>query len=169
MRKIYEPLYEQFHSGDTVEAVSEGSARNRITVGSQYIVDYKDDGLIYVKADDGELHGVYPHRFEIIIFDEEDMSKIDKSEATRLDKTDDPNERGGSTPEQYGIPEGAIDLQDLIEHRKMNFAMGNIFKACYRVGFKDTTDELYEINKILWFAMREKNRILKEMNDVQKN
>jgi hypothetical protein len=63
---------------------------------------------------------------------------------------------GGSTPSQYGLPEGAIELQDLIEHREMNFALGNIFKACYRIGTKN--DNLYEINKIIWFAERLKKQ-----------
>ena len=66
-------------------------------------------------------------------------------------------EAGGSTPSQYGIPKGAKDLQDLIEHRGMDFATGNIFKACYRLGTKN--DDLYEVNKILWFATRLKNQI----------
>jgi hypothetical protein len=64
---------------------------------------------------------------------------------------------GGSTPEQYALPEWATELQDLIEHRNMNFAVGNIFKACYRMGLKN--DDLYEINKIIWFAERERDRI----------
>lgn len=64
---------------------------------------------------------------------------------------------GGSTPEQYSLPEWATELQDLIEHRNMNFAVGNIFKACYRMGTKN--DDLYEINKIIWFAERERDRI----------
>jgi len=68
--------------------------------------------------------------------------------------------KGGSTPEQYGIPEWAEELQDLIEFREMNFAVGNIFKACYRMGKKDGADPLYDINKILYFAQREKNRLM---------
>jgi hypothetical protein len=59
---------------------------------------------------------------------------------------------GGSTPDQYEVPKDSKDLQDLIEFRKMDFATGNIFKACYRIGFKN--DPMYEINKILWFANR---------------
>ena len=66
---------------------------------------------------------------------------------------------GGSTPEQYALPENAKELQDLIEYRKMNFAKGNIFKACWR---DKHDDELYDINKIIWFAEREKARILRE-------
>lgn len=68
---------------------------------------------------------------------------------------------GGSTPSQYGLPDEASELQDLIEYRNMNFAVGNIFKACYRMGFKEGADPLYDINKILFFAQREKARLLK--------
>jgi len=67
---------------------------------------------------------------------------------------------GGSTPSQYALPQGAAELQDLIEFREMNFAMGNIFKACYRK--KDAVDRLYDIRKIIWFAQREEQRLMKE-------
>lgn len=66
---------------------------------------------------------------------------------------------GGSTPHQYSIPSDAKELQDLIEYRNMNFAVGNIFKACYRMGYKEGADELYDLNKIIFFAKREKKRI----------
>lgn len=62
---------------------------------------------------------------------------------------------GGST-EYYYIPSGAQDLQDLIEHKNMDFSTGNIFKACYRLGEKSGTSKLYDINKILFFAERMK-------------
>ena len=64
---------------------------------------------------------------------------------------------GGSTPKQWAFPDGAKELQDLIEYRNMNFAVGNIFKACYRLGTKN--DDLYELNKIKWFVEREIARI----------
>jgi hypothetical protein len=64
---------------------------------------------------------------------------------------------GGSTPDQYALPNGATELQDLIEYRNMNFAVGNIFKACFRLGTKN--DALYEMNKIYWFAKRERDRL----------
>jgi hypothetical protein len=67
---------------------------------------------------------------------------------------------GGSTPSQYGFPEHATELQDLIEHRGMNFAKGNIFKACYRDGTCSHSDAIREIRKILWFAGRELKRLL---------
>lgn len=63
---------------------------------------------------------------------------------------------GGSSPEQYALPKDAKEIQDLIEYRNMNFALGNIFKACYRMGVKN--DDIYEINKIIWFANRLKRQ-----------
>jgi hypothetical protein len=66
---------------------------------------------------------------------------------------------GGSTPSQYAIPEDAENLQDLIEHRNMNFAMGNMFKAIYRFGNCEHSDPLRDLNKIIWFANREIGRL----------
>ncbi len=66
---------------------------------------------------------------------------------------------GGST-EYYKIPSTAKDLQDLIEEKNMNFAIGNIFKACYRLGEKDGTSAAYDLRKIIFFAQRELDRIV---------
>lgn len=59
----------------------------------------------------------------------------------------------------YDLPEGATTLQDLIEDRDMNYAVGNIFKAAFRLGRKRGTDELYDLNKIKWFVEREIARV----------
>lgn len=67
---------------------------------------------------------------------------------------------GGST-DYYKIPDGAADLQDLIEAKNMNFATGNIFKACYRLGEKVGTSGAYDLRKIIFFAERELKRIAK--------
>jgi hypothetical protein len=68
----------------------------------------------------------------------------------------------GGSSDYYKLPAGAIEIQDLLEHRDMNFAVGNIFKACYRMGKKAGNDELYEIRKIIWYANRELNRLTKQ-------
>ena len=66
---------------------------------------------------------------------------------------------GGSSPSQYGLPDNAKEIQDLIEYRDMNFALGNIFKACYRSGHCKHSDAVRDLNKIIWFANREIQRI----------
>lgn len=65
---------------------------------------------------------------------------------------------GGST-DYYKVPAGTTDLIDLIEHKKMSFALGNIFKACYRLGEKEGNDLLYDLNKIIYFAERLKAQV----------
>ena len=66
---------------------------------------------------------------------------------------------GGSTPSQYALPNDATELQDLIEYREMNFSIGNIFKACYRLGHKSNVTKEYDLNKIIYFAQRELQRV----------
>ena len=68
---------------------------------------------------------------------------------------------GGSTS-YYNIPEYATDLQDLIEFKRMEFGLGNIFKACYRFGDKDGTSKRYDLNKMIFFAKRELARLDRE-------
>ena len=68
---------------------------------------------------------------------------------------------GGST-DYYHIPEGTRDLDDLIALKKMSFRMGNIFKACYRLGQKEGTHREYDLRKIIFFAQRELEMVEKE-------
>jgi len=65
----------------------------------------------------------------------------------------------GDTAVYYQLPEGAAEMQDLIEHLNMNFAQGNIFKAIYRLGRKEGTTDIYDLNKIIWYAQREIKRL----------
>ena len=62
--------------------------------------------------------------------------------------------KGGSTDSQYKLPSGATQLQDLIEYRDMSFSLGNIFKACYRLGAKESVTVMYDLKKIQWFVER---------------
>lgn len=71
----------------------------------------------------------------------------------------------GWDTDYYQLPDGAKEIQDLIEAKGMNFAVGNIFKACYRLGTKEGTDALYDIRKIIWYANRELKRL--ENNNEQ--
>lgn len=55
----------------------------------------------------------------------------------------------------YNLPPGVTEIQDLIEYKGMSFSVGNIFKACYRLGQKPHTPRLYDLQKIKWFVERE--------------
>ena len=65
----------------------------------------------------------------------------------------------GASTDYYKFPPGFTDIIDLIEYKNMNFAIGNIFKACYRLGQKEGNDDAYDLRKIIFFAERELKRI----------
>lgn len=67
-------------------------------------------------------------------------------------------ENAGGPNTKYDVPEGAKILQDLIEHKEMNFAVANIFKAAYRLGGEQDPDVIRDLDKIIFFAQREKAR-----------
>lgn len=69
----------------------------------------------------------------------------------------------GWSSDYYKLPENPKELQDLIEYRNMNFAIGNVFKACWRLGEKPGVDELYDLNKMRWFVEREIERVKKNV------
>ena len=57
----------------------------------------------------------------------------------------------GGSAKYYELPPGATELQDLIVYKKMDFTQGNIFKAAYRYGCKDSSP-LRDLKKIRWFV-----------------
>lgn len=66
---------------------------------------------------------------------------------------------GGKT-DYYKLPEHAEQLSDLIEHRNMNFQIGEIFKAAWRYNDDRThSNPIRDLNKITFFAEREKIRL----------
>lgn len=69
---------------------------------------------------------------------------------------------GGET-DYYKIEPEWTTHQDVIEAREMNYAQGNIYKvACtFNIGRHEATDYERELNKIIFFANRELNRIKK--------
>jgi hypothetical protein len=135
--------------GDIVRCVDNSNVTRLLTKDKEYKVLEVNDDYIYVKPEDGsERGGFFHYRFELVrgvykclTFDKPDVAAEDGP--------------GGSTPGQYELPRTAVELQDLIEYRDMNFAIGNIFKACYRMGNKNAVDKAYDLRKIIWFAKRE--------------
>ena len=72
---------------------------------------------------------------------------------------------GGKT-DYYKIKDNWKMAQDIIEDRNMNFAQGNIFKSayCFNIGRHSSTDYERELNKIMYFCEREKERIRNAKN-----
>ena len=67
----------------------------------------------------------------------------------------------GSTANYYELPIGATQLQDLISFKDMNSQIGEIFRACYRMGQAAHSPNLRDAKKILFYAQAEVNRLEK--------
>lgn len=75
----------------------------------------------------------------------------------------DATNNGGST-DYYKINPEWKDLADIIEDRELSYNQANILKAAFtfNLGRHSGTDELRDINKIIYFAERQKSLILKQ-------
>lgn len=87
-----------------------------------------------------------------------DFGYFTEDEVQTLEDSSDNN--GGST-DYYRIKDSWSMAQDVIEDRVMNYSQGNIFKVafCFNQGRHDATSYERELNKIIYFAQRELDRI----------
>lgn len=125
------------------------------------IVDYGDIGFfeflnalnIPYKTDRGKQYIYIPK-----------LENTKTNEIEEHEEQDSSVNNGGSTS-YYKIGDYK-DLQDIIEARNMNFAQGNILKAafCFNVGRHEGTSYERELNKIIYFAKRELERIKNDKN-----
>jgi hypothetical protein len=82
----------------------------------------------------------------------------------------DATNNGGST-DYYKIKPEWKDLADIIEDRQLSYNQANVLKAAFtfNLGRHKGTDELREINKIIYFAERQKQQILKQKENGKTN
>lgn len=80
---------------------------------------------------------------------------------SQVETTDSKN--NGGTTDYYQIQPNWKQAQDIIEARNMNFSQGNILKAafCFNTERHSGTNYERDLNKIIWFAQRELQRIKK--------
>ena len=67
----------------------------------------------------------------------------------------------GTTADYYKLPAGASELQHLISFLNLNAQMGEIMRSAYRYGKASHSDCLRDINKIIFYAKAEKERLEK--------
>ena len=67
---------------------------------------------------------------------------------------------GGDGNDYYDLPKDATQLQDLIEFKNMNGNVKDIFKACWRKGDKKGVDEIYDVEKMVYYSLREAGKVL---------
>ena len=82
------------------------------------------------------------------------------SEPDTTDTTDTTANNGGPT-HYYDFEEGWKEAGDVIEGRGMNFNQGSMFKVafCFNIGRHSATNYERELNKLIYFAERELERI----------
>ena len=93
------------------------------------------------------------------LYEEDETPDITTSQEPQQD---DSVNNGGATS-YYDLPDGATCCNDIIMWRNMNYNQGNIFKSafCFNQGRHTGTDDLRELNKIIYFAQQEKARLLR--------
>lgn len=117
---------------------------NTATLDREILYDSTDDrktNLVYL---DGSL-GINTYENDLI-------SEYVEEKVTGTDDT-------GFEVSYYILPVGATQIQDLIEHKEMNFSVGNILKSVYRLGNTSRSTVKRDLEKIIFFAQRELNRI----------
>lgn len=67
----------------------------------------------------------------------------------------------GSTASYYELPNGAKELQDLINYKNCNAQIGEILRAAYRYGEASHSDKLRDAKKIKFYAEAEIKRLLR--------
>jgi len=98
---------------------------------------------------------------------EETNKSVLKPQVTKTQLLEEKLEKGaqvsdGSTASYYELPDGARELQDLISHKNMNSQIGEIFRACYRMGEASHSDELRDAKKIRFYIDAEIERLLRK-------
>lgn len=141
-----------FKVGDRVRAIDVGDVP-QLTYGNIYQVVEVSPHYVTIKVGSEDEGGFYHWRFENAL------------RVTQAAEPETPALTGGSS-DYYKFPAGATEIMDLIEHKQMSFALGNIFKACYRLGDKAGTTRKYDLEKIIFFAQRE--LALENANEVSR-
>lgn len=137
--------------------------------GMVYVCEKSPNGRLGMAAQSGFVLTTTGSTFSPLL-DDEDIVEISPSDTPFMDafglafKEPDPEAEttgvsdGGATS-YYDFPTGFSTLADLIDFKDMNFNIGNIFKAAYRLGRKKGVDRRYDLNKIIYFAQRELNKL----------
>lgn len=158
-----------FRKGDifkvTDPKIDFGDCLSQDTLYTVIGADYSEavqSHLLKFKNDKGEAHLIAEHSVTLVR-PAHCSGDPDRPEPLKflspVVKAPSPITSDGGSSSYYELPENAEELGDLINYRDMNFNIGNIFKACYRMGLKSGNGPEYDLNKIIFFAEMEKKRL----------
>jgi len=86
---------------------------------------------------------------------------LSKNEVKHSNNTSKNITSDGTTASYYELPPDAKEIQDLISYKDMNGQLAEIGRTWYRYGECSHSDKLREINKIIFYAKAEKERLNK--------
>ena len=86
---------------------------------------------------------------------------LDLTEINNTKNTKNTNEDRGDNVGYYRLPPGPTSLQHLISYKNMNSQMGEMFRSIYRYGECPHSDRFRELNKIIYYANAELERLIK--------
>jgi hypothetical protein len=73
--------------------------------------------------------------------------------------TADQSENNGGVTDYYKLDPEWECVQDIIEDKDMSWNIANVFKSCFRLGGNHHSTKLRDLNKIIYFAERERDLI----------
>ncbi len=122
------------------------------------IVHFKDTTHGIVVSDDGR----YTAGYESKAWDKAENKDVWEPIKDEPTKDIEETANNGGTTDYYALDPKWTSHQDVIEAHEMTYAQGNIYKvACtFNTARHGATNELREINKIIWFANRIREEIL---------
>lgn len=78
---------------------------------------------------------------------------------TVVEDTADSNDGSNDGTSHYNLPDDATELKHLIWYKDMNAQVGEIFRACWRLGAASHSDKRRDLNKIIAYAEQELERM----------
>lgn len=128
-----------------------------------FLTNFKSLDRAMAEAD--MLSRKYPMEFSVFVDDELKHTFINSEKQIDYEL----GKNNGGKTDYYQLASSPFpinDADDFAEWRKMNFFQGNILKVVwtFNTGRHSGTDEIRDLNKIIHYANREKERIERESN-----
>lgn len=93
-------------------------------------------------------------------------TEINELSDSEINSDADPSKLTGGSSDYYKVHctddlgnDYVTECKHIIKAKNMNFNIGNVFKACFRMGDKESTSVEYDLEKQIFFALEELRRI----------
>jgi hypothetical protein len=143
--------------------------RNKVSLPKYYFgtyEDYKSEKSFeerYSAYRDSKSSSMFPN---IEVFSDTFRAIVEKDTAGHSKySTADQSENNGGVTDYYKLDPEWECVQDIIEDKNMSWNIANVFKSCFRLGGNHHSTKLRDLNKIIYFAERERDLIQKQKSN----